>query len=336
MRTALKFSKPSNDDGQAMDSETRICLGVVIVNYRTPTMVIDCLESLLPELAPISAKIAIVDNKSGDDSMLSIRSWCNTLPQESRERITLVESDKNGGFAAGNNQGIRIIDAKYYLLLNSDTIVRPESIKTLMRKIESDEEIGLLGPRLEFLDGHPQESCFRDQGVTSEFLRGAQLSVAMRLFRHKVVAIEIGDTLSTIDWTSFACVLIRRQVFEQIGLLDENFFMYFEDAEFCRRARNAGWRIGHEPQARIVHLRGGSSSVKRRAIQKKRLPEYFYESRARYFMLRGGYPKLVFANICWLAGHALRQLKRFAGRKDTSASVSEWKDIWVLPKMTRS
>ena len=303
---------------------------------------IGCLKSLVSELELITssfgeARVVVVDNDSGDDSLNRLSQWRDQKSSYIQERIQILPSKANGGFAAGNNLGIRAQKANYQLLLNSDTIVRPGSILTLLNSLSLKSEIGLMGPRLEFLDGYPQESCFRDQGIISEFLRGAQLDLAFRVFSKKVVAIPVAEAAHTaIDWTSFACVLIRDTVFSEIGLMDEKYFMYFEDSEFCARARRAGWLVGHEPDARVVHLRGGSSSVKRRSAQKKRLPSYYYESRSRYFVQRGGFITLALANFSWLLGRTLCQAKRFLGKSADSAIKREWLDIWTMPKSSHS
>lgn len=325
-----------------MDSCQNVALNIVIVNYRTPDLVIGCLESLAPELELISAsfgepRVAVVDNDSGDDSVSLLSQWRDQQSPSIQERIQILPSKVNGGFAAGNNLGIQAQPADYQLLLNSDTIVRAGSILTLLKNLSRKQKVGLMGPRLEFLDGYPQESCFRDQGIISEFLRGAQLDLAFRVFHKKVVAIPVDEATQTaIDWTSFACVLIRSAVFADIGLMDEKYFMYFEDSEFCARARRAGWLVEHEPDARVVHLRGGSSSVKRRSAQKKRLPAYFYESRSRYFVQSGGLITLALANVAWLLGRGLCQVKRLFGKPADGAIKREWLDIWTIPKSRHS
>lgn len=324
-----------------MESVKPIVLSIVIVNYRTPDLVIGCLQSLIPEFellseASVDAQVVVVDNCSGDDSIDRLQEWHRQQADSVQCRINLLPSQINGGFSAGNNLGITARQADYYLLLNSDTIVRPGSLVMLLNSHKRSPDVGLMGPRLEFLDGFPQESCFRDQGVISEFLRGAQLSIAFKLFRQKIVAIPVEEAVtSNIDWCSFACVLIRAEVFEAIGLMDDRYFMYFEDSEFCARARKAGWRVAHESAARVVHLRGGSSSVKRRAVQKKRLPSYYYQSRSRYFLQRGGLPKLIAANSMWLFGRFLCQLKRLFGKAVDGATDREWRDIWTMPMRSR-
>jgi GT2 family glycosyltransferase len=239
-----------------------------------------------------------------------------------------VESPRNGGFSAGNNLGIAQLTARYYLLLNSDTIVRPGAITTLVKRMDRECEIGALGPRLEYLDGRPQVSRFRRRGVTSELIRGAQLDFIARVFRAKNTAIELDEPEQDIDWISFACVLLRADVIDQVGNMDEGFFMYFEDIEYCLRVKKAGYSIKQELDAHVVHLRGGTSSVKRNDINQQRIPAYFYQSRSRYFTLLGGKHKLFWANVAWYAGRLLRLFKRVARPTAGPSIPGEWVDLW--------
>jgi hypothetical protein len=140
----------------------------------------------------------------------------------------------------------------------------------------------------------------------------------------------VQDGVVRPDWTSFACVLIRAEVFDRIGLLDEGYFMYFEDVEFCYRARKAGWRVVHNPAARVVHLRGGSSPVKERTRLRRRLPRYFHESRTRFFYQLYGWPGLTAANLMWWAGRLVSKAQQiFMGRADKTAIEHQWLDIWI-------
>ena len=123
--------------------------------------------------------------------------------------------------------------------------------------------------------------------------------------------------------------MIRDQVIREAGLLDEGYFMYFEDVEFCHRARRHGWSIRHEPTAQVVHLRGGSSPVKSNLAQKKRPPRYYYESRARYFFQVYGQTGPLLANLAWTAGRLVSWLRQLTGRADMSAPDRQWADIWI-------
>lgn len=312
-----------------MEGRAPLKLAVIIVNYRTPDLVQDCLESLIPQLLPLQAQAIVVDNASGDHSLETIGKWLGNTPDEFSRRVHLVASPRNGGFSAGNNLGIAQVQADYYLLLNSDTIVRPGAISNLLACMEKNSDIGALGPRLEFLDGTPQVSRFRRRGVTSEFIRGAQINAISSLFRSKNTPIELDEPDQEIDWISFACVILRADVIKKVGIMDDAFFMYFEDIEYCLRIKKAGYAIKQELDARVVHLRGGTSSVKRNGANQKRIPEYFYRSRTRYFVLLGGKKKLLLANIAWCIGRVLRVTKRIIGRRGGPSIPGEWADLWL-------
>ncbi|MCC5796247.1 MAG: glycosyltransferase family 2 protein [Methylophaga sp.] len=302
-------------------------LAIVIINYRTHKMTCECLESLLPEISGLDAQVLVVDNASGDDSVNVLERW---IKDSGTNKIQLIASDRNGGFAAGNNIGISHISADNYLLLNSDTIVRKGAIKLLLDSIKTQQSAGLVSPRLEWLDGQPQQSCFNLHTPISEFLHAAKTGPISNLFKKYVVAKPVQDTLSYSAWTSFACVMIRGEVLAQVGLLDEGFFMYFEDAEFCHRAAKAGWQIINDPRAHVVHLRGGSSPVKTQTRLRKRLPKYYFESRSRYFYLLYGHAGLLAANLLWTAGAFISGFRRLISSSYLpDISQKQWLDIWT-------
>lgn len=307
-------------------ANTDLC--VVIVNYSTPGLVIDCFETLIPQVRALGASIALVDNASPDDSVVRIKRWI--AEHQAEDCVTLIESPNNAGFAAGNNLGIGSCDAKFYLLLNSDTLVGDGAVERLLAALASEEDVGLAGPRLRWPDGQPVESCFRYHRPISQLISSANTGVITRLLSRYEVPMSVTERRSFPEWTSFACVMVRREVFEQVGHLDDGFFMYFEDVEFCHRARNAGWQILNEPTASVIHLHGGSSPVKSRARQRKRLPRYFYESRTRYFYLLFGRAGLLAANLFWSLGWTISVLRSWLQRDyQAPACESQWRDIWI-------
>ncbi|WP_299597907.1 glycosyltransferase family 2 protein [uncultured Microbulbifer sp.] len=312
-----------------MDTPVANQLAVIIVNYRTPELVKDCLESLLPEVDRQNARVIVVDNASGDKSLEKIAEWLSVQKTSYREITSLVQSEVNGGFSAGNNLGMRIVKPEYYLLLNSDTLVRPGAINTLLQYMGENLDVGAVGPRLEYLDGTAQISAFRKCGVTSEFIRGAQLNVVKKLFSHKDVSVPLTDAQSKIDWVSFACVILRAEAVARVGFMDEEFFMYFEDIEYCNRLSAAGYKIAQTTDARVVHLRGGTSPVKANNAKCKRLPKYFYQSRTRYFCLLGSKLTFLAANLAWLGGRILRFTKLLKSRRPIHSIPREWADIWT-------
>lgn len=308
-----------------MNSE--IDLLIVIINYKTPKMTCECLASLLPEISNLNIHVAVVDNNSGDDSVKQIESW---IIKNNTDQVNLISSEYNGGFAFGNNLGISYKDANNYLLLNSDTVVRKGAIEVLLETVKVNASAGVVSPRLEWLDDKPQQSCFNMHTPVSEFLSAAKTGWFSKLLNNYVVAMPLDERLSYSDWTSFACVLIRREVFEQVGLLDDEFFMYFEDAEFCHRVRNAGWKVLNNPNAHVVHLRGGSSPVKEQTRLRKRLPLYYYESRSRYFYQIYGRSGLLLANLLWTFGAVISCLRSLVSTNYTpDISDKQWQDIWT-------
>ncbi len=302
-------------------------LAIIIVNYRTPHLVVDCLRSLQAQIEVGSDCVVIVDNASSDDSIPILEQAI--AENEAHQWVKLVASPVNGGFSAGNNVGIKAVSADAYLLLNSDTIVRPNAIAQLLDALAQHPEAGLISPRLEWPDGTPQISCFRYHSPVSELIDAAATGpLTQRLNRYNV-PIPVSDTPFEPQWTSFACVLIRQQVIEQVGLMDEGYFMYFDDVDYCRQATNAGWRVLHWPQARVVHLRGGTSSVKAEIAARQRPRPYLYASRSRYFAKFYGKTGLWAANLCWLAGRSVSLLREWIEQKPPHTCEYKSQDIWM-------
>lgn len=302
-------------------------LAVVVLNYRTPALVADCLATLEHELDPASDAAIVVDNHSADGSADEIE---RTITQRGWSHwARLVRSPVNGGFSAGNNLGMQHADAEFYLLLNSDTLVRPGAVQELLRAASMRPEAGLLGPRLEWPDGTPQNSCFRDKSVWSELIAGAQSGPITKLLARRDVTMGAFDAPVPADWVSFACVLVRREVIERIGPMDEGYFMYFEDADYCRKARRDRFGVLYWPSARVVHLRGGSSPVKSNTAARKRLPAYYYASRTRYFATFGGRPLLIAANAAWSIGWLIALARRVLHRRPIGTPSRALRDNWT-------
>lgn len=287
----------------------------------------DALQSLSDQIAPPDSMVVVVDNESGDGSDEAIEKGIAEAGYGDWAR--LIRSGRNGGFSAGNNVGLRAVEAEYYMLLNSDTIVRPGAVEQLLKDMDLEPAVGIGSPRLEWLDGTPQESCFRDPDAFTEFLTAAATGPINKLLPEREIFMPVQEVAVDVDWTSFACVVIRRAVLERVGLMDEGYFMYFEDADYCRAARESGFRIRHFPEARVVHLRGGSSSVKEQKAQRKRPPRYFYESRARYFRKHYGVSGTVGVNLSWTCGRGIHLAReRFFGTPPNSCE-REWLDNWI-------
>lgn len=302
----------------------RLC--VVIVNYRTPQLVLDCIESLIDQLDDLNDCVVVVDNFSDDGSVnvisdaIEAKSWGKC--------VRLIEADGNRGFSAGNNIGIHSADADFYLLANSDTVFRAGALDELFVAAKENPGAGLIGPRLEWPDTEPQISCFRFHSPVYELISAAQTQAITSIFHRFDVPKPVSDHSSCCDWISFACVMVRREVFSSIGLLDEQYFMYYEDVDFCRRSRQAGFTIINWPGARVVHLRGQSSGVKKMESEARRLPAYYYRSRRRYYRTYYGGLGWVAANLLWTAGRAVSWVKELLLSRKRSVPAGKILDIW--------
>jgi GT2 family glycosyltransferase len=303
----------------------RIRTAVVIVHYKTPTLLKECIATVLPEIDPMQDRIVIVDSASGEADVAAIRELAK-LPA-----VTFIESSTNVGFAGANNLGIhhalRFGKPDYFLLLNPDTLVRPGAFTTLRAFLDNHADAACVGPRLEYPDGTPQLSAFGDHTPISELLRGANIGLLARMLKRWEVYGQIQNEPHRADWLAGACVLLRSSVLDEIGLLDDGFFMYYEEADFFRRARKGGLRAWYEPAAHVVHLVGQSSGVTKNSAA-QRLPAYWFDSRHRYFRKHYGYLGAVAADSAWLMGHGLMRLRRFfTGVSHSAVAHAETRDL---------
>ena len=284
---------------------------IVIVNYRTAALVIDCLHSLATQVADLAGgRLVVVDNASGDGSVEKLSaaiaregwsSWAEVMPL-----------DRNGGFSFGNNAGIRKALAAtgsvdYLLLLNPDTITRPGAVKALVDFMDTHPRAGIAGSQLENASGGVDCSAHTFPSPLSELDAGARLGVLSRLLHRHVVSSPPRAVAHPCDWVSGASMIIRRQVVENIGWMDEGYFLYFEEADFCRRAQQAGWECWFVPDSRVMHLEGASTGI--RAASKRRAG-YWYDSRRRFFVKHYGIAGLVAADILWAFGRLSFLLRR--------------------------
>ncbi|WP_368188413.1 glycosyltransferase family 2 protein [Aestuariibius sp. HNIBRBA575] len=304
---------------------------ISIINYKTAQMTLDCLNSVVADLDAhrpnLSVKVVVIDNASHDGSAETIDHWIKTS-QES-DRVTLIQSDRNTGFSGGHNLGLTAARAKYYLILNSDAVLRPNFCSAILNAAQSQPEIGLFAPRLEHEDGQAQISCFRFASILSELDRGAKTGLISTMLRHTQIALGTPPDPTQIEWASFACILLSGKMLGHVGLMDDGYFLYFEDSEYCLRAARAGWKIAYIPDAVAVHFRGGSAPVKSLSAQKKRLPGYYYASRTRFLYQRYGHLGLLAANIAWSMGRGIAWARLLLARTPPKAHQAEWRDIWT-------
>ena len=215
-------------------------LSIVIVSFNARSDLERCLQSLHDSPPTRSHEIIVVDNGSNDGSADAARRWTD---------VRVIEAGDNVGFSRGNNIGIRASHGRCLLLLNSDTIVSSGAIDGLLAILDRDPAVAVVGPRLVDAAGRPELSFGRMVGPFAE-LRQKQIA------RGDVDALTRRQHFP--DWVSGACLLVRREDAENVGLLDERFTMYLEDVDFCASVRARGHKILFTPDVEITHLRGRS------------------------------------------------------------------------------
>lgn len=287
-------------------------VAIVIVNYKTPELTIDCLKSLASEIQNLSAKskVIVTDNASNDGSVEKIQTAI-----ENWNWVEFKPLDQNGGYAFGNNAAIRpLLNSEtppdYILLLNPDTVVHPNAVVKLIQFMNQHPDVGIAGSRLEDPDGTPQRSAFRFHTIESEIDRGLRLGIVSKLLEKSIVAPPVSDETHQVDWVAGASMIIRKEVFDSIGLLDEDYFMYYEEVDFCLRAKKAGWNCWYVPDSRVVHLVGQSSGVTDTKKPPKRRPQYWFNSRRRYFLKNHGAFYAALADLAWLVSFILWRIRR--------------------------
>jgi N-acetylglucosaminyl-diphospho-decaprenol L-rhamnosyltransferase len=257
-------------------------LSIVIVTYNSAAHIHGCLRSLVEHSPAVEHEILVVDNASTDTTVVAVRArWSG---------VRVIEAGRNLGFAAANNLGIRHSSAPLILLLNPDTVVPAGAIDTLIAIMDQRSEIGIAGPRLVDANGHAELSWGRMLSPWAELRQQLVTRWAESLTRRE----------REVDWVSGACMLVRRQAADAAGLMDERYFMYAEDVDFCAAVRRGGWTVLFTPAAQVIHLRGQSrataSAATERAYRESQIA--FYEKHhprwagwlRRYLKAKGSLP----------------------------------------------
>ncbi len=285
----------------------------VILNYRTADLTIACLRSIAAQIEHLpKLQVVVTDNDSADGSVERI---ARAIEDEKMTWAELMPLPKNGGYAYGNNAAVRRAlgsddPPEFVLLLNPDTVLRPNAIQALVSFMRNHPDAGIAGSRLEDPDGTPQCSAFNFPSAWSELDRGLRLGVVARLLEDKLVQRPIPTEACRVDWVAGASMLVRREVFDHVGLIDEAYFLYFEEVDFLLRAKRAGFETWYVPESRVMHHVGASTGVSDERRAAKRVPTYWFDSRRRYFLKNHGPIGATFADFAWLVGfsvHALRQ-----------------------------
>lgn len=260
-------------------------ISIVIINWNTREMLRDCLASVYAGLGDLGAEVIVVDNASGDGSP--------DMVDADFPRATLIRNRENTGFAAANNQAFRIARGRHVLLLNSDTLVHGDVLSASVAYLDDQPDVGAMGCRVLNRDGSLQITGSRFPSLVNLFLQGSGLSRLPGAFfdRYRMIRWDRRDARE-VDVISGCYMLVRRAVLDDVGLLDEAFFFYGEETDWCRRMQQAGWRLMFAPVGEITHFGGGSVN----SLNHKRdvmLTEGTVRLHRKHFGLAGGV-------ACWL------------------------------------
>lgn len=253
-------------------------LSIVIVSWNVCDLLRRCLCSIFSRVDDgLSCQVIVVDNGSSDGSAQMVAA---EFPA-----VCLIANAENRGFTAGNNQGLAIASGRYVFLLNPDTEVVGDALATMVAFADAHPDVGVVGPQLRNPDGSVQSSRRRFPTLATAFFESTWLQplAPRRLLERYYVLDQPDDAVLDVDWVDGAALLARRAAVDQVGPLDEDFFMYSEELDWCRRFRQAGWRVVYLPTAQIVHHRGKSSD---QAVAARHI--HFQTSKVRYFRKHHG------------------------------------------------
>jgi len=255
-------------------------LSIIIVSYNTRDMTRRCLENVYTHTGGISCEVIVVDNASSDGSADMVR--------EDFPDAKLVRLEKNMGFASGNNHGIKKASGRYILLLNSDAFLSEGVTESTIGYMDKNPRTGILGCRLLNPDGTPQPSARMQPTPLNKFLVMTGLSSRFpgsRIFGRVDLSWWDHSHPRRVGWVVGAYFLIRADVIADIGLLDERYFLYFEEIDYCRAAQKSGWDVVFYPYAGVVHIGGQSAqnTDKEMSSKGRQLLNYRIESEFRYY-----------------------------------------------------
>ncbi len=273
-----------------MGETQSVYLSIIIVSYNTKEVTRNCLSSIYQNPPQQPFEIIVVDNNSLDGSQAVIE---RNFPE-----VILIKNSENAGFAKANNQGIRISSGNYVLLLNPDTLVLPEAIDRMLAFMDKHPKVGAVTPRIWLDEGKTLQSHILHPFTMGQYIFG--FTPLGKLFPHNGVFkkmwkkdIEVWRSKYPLEVDCFAgaCIMIRRKAIDNVGSLDENFFLFFEDTDLCLRMKKAGWRLFFLPVAEIVHFAHQSPSDRLSEIYRNSLVYYL---KKHYHWLMPGFLTFLF------------------------------------------
>lgn len=300
----------------------------VILNYRTSALTEKAIVAAERALAHVPrSRLVVVDNDSRDGSFERLTAF--VAGRTHAVPVHVVQSGHNGGFGYGNNVAIRAALAseespEYVYILNSDAFPDEDAIRALVAYLDREPSVGIAGSYIHGVDGAPHETAFRFPSALGELEDSMKLGVVSRLLAAHRVPLEMPERTTLVDWLAGASMMIRASVLRAVGLFDEGFFLYFEETDLCLRARRAGFLTAYVRESRVAHV--GSASTGMQSLT-KRLPKYWFDSRARYFAKNHGPLYLTLANLARLTGGVSLRARALVQRKESADPPHMLRDL---------
>lgn len=305
-------------------------VAVVIVNYKTPGLVNRCLDSLHAEReAGVDLAAFVGDGDSGDGSVEAIDA--HIREKGYGDWASCYQIGRNGGFAYGNNHVLetRVLpdpSFDHVHFLNPDTVIKPGAVRALVEFLHAHPKAGAAGSRMEGPDGEPQASAFRAPTPWREFFRGAVIGPLDRLVPQASLPIQTPDSAQQADWVCGASFAMPRAALEDVGSMDDRYFLYFDETDLMTRLRKAGHEVWYVPESQVVHLIGQASNMRSADPEVKRVPAYWLQSRYKYFRDHHGVSGAALATALFLLGNLANRIYLLLRLKRAKHPPHLWRD----------
>lgn len=301
-------------------------VAAIVVNFRTPESTIEAVAAVMREMSELEdARVIVVDNDSGDGSF-------DKLDQTFAEpvwknRVSVVDSKHNGGYGYGINIGVRRALAlprppRYVYIINPDAVVDPGALRHQLAFMDSHPDAGLVGCHIYSPSGE-QVRGFRFPSFWGELEATAKTKLVSRLLRNHQVSLSPSESCE-VDWVSGTSMLVRAGVLQSGILFDEGFFLYFEEVDFARRVRKAGWKVYYVSDASVGHIGSLSTGMTDEA---RRMPGYWFQARRRYFVKHHGPAYGAACDLAWVCGYAICVAKATLLRRSEVFRPRLWRDF---------
>ena len=270
-------------------------LSIIIVSWNVSELLHNCLASIYAQTGDLAVEVIVVDSASSDDSVAMVS---RDFPQ-----AILLAQDENVGFPRGNNIGLERATGRYVMLLNPDTVVVGDALQKMAAFLDQNPTVGIIGPQLRFGDGSIQSSRRRFPTVWTGFFESTWLEpyAPKSLLTRYYVEDRPDDEVSEVDWVMGAAIMTRNEIVGEVGGMDPDYFMYSEELDWCRRIKEAGWRVFYLPTAQIIHYQGKSSEQASTARHIN-----FNRAKLRYFYLYHGRTAALFLRLTLLTNYAVQ------------------------------